>query len=118
MSEWLPTYDIDEAYSFKYKTKTRTTGGIIKDFFKGNLQRIAHRKKVINHHAPDPFDAYEWMDHLHQQYQLHPKYFFWWQIKMADMIKIYYPTSPPFKINKTTFRKIFNRYSSFVAIGR
>jgi hypothetical protein len=97
MSEWLPTYDIDEAYSFKYKTKTRTTGGIIKDFFKGNLQRIAHRKKVINHHAPDPFDAYEWMDHLHQQYQLHPKYFFLVANQNGRYDKNILPNQPAFQ---------------------
>lgn len=92
--EWLPTYDIDEAYSFMYKTAGRRIGGIAKDFFKGNLKRIIQRQKVINYKVSDPFDAYEWMDKLHQQFQLSPKYFFLVAHKNGKYDKNILPDNP------------------------
>jgi hypothetical protein len=72
----LPTYDIDEAYSYKYKARWRTTGGIIKSIFKGEWKRLKERKKVLAGRIKDPYDSYEWMNNLHQQYNLKPRYFF------------------------------------------
>ena len=72
----LPTYDVDEAYSYKLKGKWRTTGGIIKSIFKGEWEKINERKKVLTGRMEDPYDAYEWMNKLHLQYNLKPRYFF------------------------------------------
>lgn len=74
--ELLPTYDIDEAYSFKYKDWWRSAGGAIKDLLKGNFNRYTLRRNVLNNSVQDPFDSYAWMDNLHRQYQLKPCYFF------------------------------------------
>lgn len=73
---FIPTYDIDEAFSYKHKGLLRTAGGIGKAFLKGEWARISERRKVISGALPDPFDSYEWMDILHKQYRLHPRYFF------------------------------------------
>ncbi|HEX7845810.1 MAG TPA: polysaccharide deacetylase family protein [Chitinophagaceae bacterium] len=73
---FLPTYDIDEAYSYKHKTSWRTFGGIAKTFLKGQWPAIAERMKVLNGSLKDPYDAFEWMDDLHQRFQLQPRYFF------------------------------------------
>ena len=64
-----PTYDIDIAYSYKHKGLWRNIGG----FFKSpSIQRI----KVLTGGEKDPFDCYNWLHHLHQQYNLKPIYFF------------------------------------------
>lgn len=73
---FLPTYDVDEAWSFKHKSRGRTTGAAIKDLLKGNWKRFSLRQKVLKNKIQDPFDSYEWMDRLHSEYKLQPRYFF------------------------------------------
>lgn len=73
---FLPTYDIDEAYSYKYKGWFRTAGAIAKAMLHGNRDKIAERRKVVKGELRDPYDSYQWMDSLHEQHQLHPRYFF------------------------------------------
>jgi hypothetical protein len=73
---FLPTYDIDEAYSYKHKAWYRSAGAAIKDLLKGKLNKFNSRRQVLNNKADDPFDSYDWIDNLHQLYKLEPKYFF------------------------------------------
>ncbi len=73
---FLPTYDIDEAWSYKHKAWRRRTGAGIKELLRGNWDQFMTRKKVVKGTLHDPFDSYEWMDKLHQQYKLKPRYFF------------------------------------------
>lgn len=73
---FLPTYDIDEAWSFKQKQWWRSAGAAIRDFLKGDFSRFRQRRKVLNRKEPDPFDSYSWMDDLHRTYHLKPRYFF------------------------------------------
>jgi len=73
---FLPTYDIDEAFSYKYKGWFRTAGAIVKAILNGSLDKVTERRKVLKGGLQDPYDSYEWMDALHEQHQLHPRYFF------------------------------------------
>jgi hypothetical protein len=73
---FLPTYDIDIAWSFRNKGFKRNFGGLLQLFFKGKFRKMIHRIRVIKGKRQDPFDAYDWMDRLHEQYNLHPAYFF------------------------------------------
>lgn len=70
------TYDIDIAWSYRNKGFKRNAGALTKLFFSGKWRSMMHRFRVIRGKRPDPFDAYEWMDHLHQQFKLEPIYFF------------------------------------------
>jgi hypothetical protein len=72
----LPTYDIDEAYSYKHKEWWRSGGAAIKDLLKGRFDRFVLRRNVLNNKVTDPFDSYDWIDNLHGQYNLKPRYFF------------------------------------------
>jgi hypothetical protein len=74
--EFIPTYDIDEAYSYKHKAWWRIAGAIVKSLLKGELRKIRERIRVLGNRLPDPFDSYAVMDNLHQQHQLKPRYFF------------------------------------------
>jgi hypothetical protein len=67
--KWVPTYDIDIAYSYKHKGLVRNTGGFLRS-------PSAERIKVLSGSIKDPFDCYEWLNHLHKQYHLAPVYFF------------------------------------------
>jgi hypothetical protein len=73
---FLPTYDIDEAYAYKYKQWWRTAGGLLRSMINAQWSMAAERLKVLLGIRKDPFDSFEWMDHLHQQFDLRPVYFF------------------------------------------
>ena len=73
---FLPTYDIDEAYSYKHKQWWRTIGGFIRSIGKGQWLMIMERSNVLRGVMKDPYDSFEWMDQLHKQYDLKPIYFF------------------------------------------
>ncbi|MEO6228840.1 MAG: hypothetical protein ABJB11_08855 [Ferruginibacter sp.] len=66
---FLPTYDIDIAYSYKHKGFARNVGGALKH---PSLERF----KVLLGLKKDPYDAYDWLDKLHEENQLDPIYFF------------------------------------------
>ncbi len=66
---FLPTYDIDIAWSYKHKGLLRNLGGFIKS-------ASAERWQVLAGIRPDPFDSYNWLHELHTRYQLDPVYFF------------------------------------------
>ncbi len=69
MFKFIPTYDIDIAYSYKHKGLLRNFGG----FFKSpSLKRLL----VLLRLQKDPFDTFDRLDTLHQQYNLQPIYFF------------------------------------------
>jgi len=79
--EFLPTYDIDEAYSYKHKQWWRSAGAAVKDLLNAKWKKFALRRKVLNNLEPDPFDSFDWMDNLHRPYQpdsyrVKPRYFF------------------------------------------
>lgn len=69
--KFLPTYNIDIAWSYKHKGLWRSIAASIK-----NTKSISHRIKVMQGKEKDPFDSYEWMNELHKQHELKPVYFF------------------------------------------
>jgi hypothetical protein len=73
---FLPTYDIDIAWSYRNKGFKRNFWPLLRSIFGGRWRKANERIRVLKGKQPDPFDAYEWMDHLHQQYSLTPVYFF------------------------------------------
>jgi hypothetical protein len=66
---FLPTYDIDIAWSYKHKGWMRNLGGFIK-------KPTTERLKVLLGLKQDPFNCYDYLDELHKQYNLDPVYFF------------------------------------------
>jgi hypothetical protein len=74
--QFLPTYDIDEAYSYRHKSLPRTLGAIAKSIIKGQVAQVMERARGWNGTFPDPFDSYDWMDSLHDRFKLQPYYFF------------------------------------------
>lgn len=74
---FIPTYDIDEAYSYRYKVWWRSAGAALKDLLKGNWKNWQQRRLVLDGKMADPFDAYNWMDDLHRPHAtIRPHYFF------------------------------------------
>ena len=67
--KFLPTYDIDIAYSYKHKGLLRNIGGFLNS---PSTERI----KVLAGIVKDPYDCYAWLNQLHEQHNLQPVYFF------------------------------------------
>lgn len=73
---FIPTYDIDEAYSYQYKNFARNFAGAMKAIFRGKWNLVSERWNVLKGRIPDPFDSYFWIDQINERYNLDPIYFF------------------------------------------
>lgn len=72
---FIPTYDIDIAYSYHGKGLKRNAGGLFRDLLKGKISHVTERLMVLLKQHKDPFDAYDYLDKLHHDYSLEPIYF-------------------------------------------
>jgi len=73
---FLPTYDIDIAYSYRFKGFWRGLGGGVRDLIKGKLGAVFHRTFTVMRLAKDPYDTFDFLDKIHQKHGLAPIYFF------------------------------------------
>lgn len=74
--QFVLTYDIDIAWSYRHKGLLRNVGGALKSMTKGQWSMVKQRINVLRGKEQDPYDCYSWLDALHQQYHLLPLYFF------------------------------------------
>ena len=74
--KFIPTYDIDIAYSYKRKGFARNAAGIIKSMLNGQWSMMKERWAVLSGNKKDPYDNFGWLDDLHKKYKLEPIYFF------------------------------------------
>lgn len=103
--QFIPTYDIDIAWSYNNKGFFRNTGGFIKDMFTGRRAKLAERINVLSGKQKDPFDAYDWMDALHEKHNLKPYYFF----PVAEKINKYDKNISPYNFE---YRDMIKKSSS------
>jgi hypothetical protein len=73
---FLPTYDIDIAYSYLHKGIVRNLGGFAKSMWNSEWTFVKERLDVLFKKKKDPFDSFDWLHQLHQEYGLQPIYFF------------------------------------------
>jgi hypothetical protein len=66
---FIPTYDIDMAYSYQHKGWLRNAGGFLKSPSIGRIKVLLGLEK-------DPFDSFDWINELHSKRNLQPIYFF------------------------------------------
>ncbi len=90
---FIPTYDIDIAYSYRHHSVARNVGGFFKDLFKGNSTAIIERLQVLEGIKKDPYDVYEWLNLLHDSLQLKPIYFFLLAAKRKGLDKNISPSN-------------------------
>ncbi|HTI08232.1 MAG TPA: polysaccharide deacetylase family protein, partial [Puia sp.] len=74
--KFIPTYDIDMAYSYLHKGWKRNMAGLLRSLIKGEWARLVERVRVLRRRQQDPFDAYEWLDSLHLYCRMKAYYFF------------------------------------------
>jgi hypothetical protein len=95
---YIPTYDIDMAWSYFKKGFIRNTAGLLRSLFKADWDSIIDRLGVLLVFEDDPFDIYEWLDNLHEQHALQPVYFFLVAAKPGKYDKNINPKSKYFQL--------------------
>ncbi|MEO8172882.1 MAG: polysaccharide deacetylase family protein [Sediminibacterium sp.] len=107
---FVPTYDIDEAFSYLHKPLWKNVLGFFRDLLLGKLDEVVERGNVYSGRKPDPYYTFEWMDALHDRFNLHPIYFFLTIIKRGE-----YDKNLP--ANSNTLKKLYLRLSEKYTCG-
>ena len=108
--QFKPSYDIDLAWAFRHRPFHRHLGSMIKDLGQWNTDKILARIKVWSGQLADPFDRFDYLDTLHDQYQLSPQYFF----HLGDFGKLDRNISPDKKALQHLLKGIANKYSTAI----
>ncbi|HEV9036716.1 MAG TPA: polysaccharide deacetylase family protein [Puia sp.] len=108
--KFIPTYDIDSAWSYLHKGWQRNLGGAMKSIIKGEWQAFWNRTRVLQRRLRDPFDAYEWLDSLHLYCRLRPYYFFLVASRRYGVDRNISPSSP-------ALRELIQYHASGYRIG-
>jgi hypothetical protein len=74
--EFISTIDIDNAYAFKEKGIVRTAGALARSLFQFHLSVFVNRISVLLGIRHDPYDTYEELFNVQQQYNFRSVYFF------------------------------------------
>lgn len=91
---FLPTYDIDMAYSHVYKGFGRIAGAYLRALLKGDVEQINERTRVLKKKEVDPYDSFAWLRSQHEQYHLKPLYFVLSALKTTPFDKNIHPRHP------------------------
>jgi hypothetical protein len=105
---FLPTYDIDIAYSYKGKGWLRNTGGLLKDILQFRFRQVSERLRVLSGKQEDPFDTFAFLDALHANSGLQPLYFWLMAGKKSVYDKNLLPYSPQMKTLLQEHAKSYN----------
>lgn len=100
---FIPTYDIDIAWSFKHKGLWRNIGGFLRS-------PSINRLRVLSGLQKDPFDAFDWLNNIHRQFDFKPLYFF----LVAGQKGLYDKNIPP---HKTSMWKLVRQHAKKYMIG-
>jgi hypothetical protein len=73
--QFTPTYDVDYAWSYQHKGIIRTLIASLRDLIK-NKSLFAQRVRVWLKKEKDPYFTFDYLDGLHQHFNLKPIYFF------------------------------------------
>jgi len=106
---FIPTIDIDAAYSYKCKGVFRTLGGYYKSILKFDFQEILERTEVILGLKKDPFDTYNYQFKIQKEYELKPIYF----ILFAD----YGLNDKNISVNNFKFQKLIKSLGDYAEVG-
>lgn len=109
-NKFIPTYDIDIAYSYKHQSIIKNIGGFVKAIIKADIDKVIEQAKVFSGENEDPFDQYDWLDSLHKKYQLHPIYFFLVAAQKGQYDKNISP-------NKPAMRDLIKRHLAKYEVG-
>ena len=73
--QFIPTYDVDAAWSYRNKGLFRNTAAFARDLFHLDFKEVSKRWRVIIGKEKDPFDTFDLQLQLQKEFNLHPLYF-------------------------------------------
>jgi hypothetical protein len=91
---FVPTYDIDMAYSHLNKGIGRIAGAYMRALLKGDVKQISERTQVLKKKQKDPYDSFRWLRQLHKEYDYKPLYFVLSSLKRTAFDKNIHPEHP------------------------
>lgn len=91
---YLPTYDIDIAWSYKHKGGLRNAGGLVKNLLSLQPAIAAERLQVLSGVHTDPFDSFSFLKHLHTLHHYKPIYFILAALSTGPFDKNIHPMHP------------------------
>ncbi len=106
---FIPTIDIDAAYSFKNKGLTRAFGAIVRTLRNRDYEEVYHRIRVLCRLERDPFDTFELQMQLQEKYNYRAIYF----ILLAD----YGPNDKNIPHNNRYFKNLIRYLADYAEIG-
>lgn len=91
---FLPTYDIDIAFSYRHKGFWRNFGAGVLELLTLKWKSFGQRLAVCLGKKRDPFDVFGWLNGLHEKHGLRPYYFFLFAPKRGRYDKNIDPRHP------------------------
>jgi len=107
---YLPTYDIDIAWSYKHKGLVRNAGGFVKDLFGLRINDALKRVLVNMFDAQDPYYAFPFMYSLHNRFGYQPLYFVLAALKTSEYDKNISP-------NHKAMQKLIRSFAEHGTVG-
>lgn len=92
---FLPTYDVDEAFSYRHKPLWKNILGFFRDLLQSKLEQVVERGNVYSGRKQDPYDTFDWIESLHEKYNLTPTWFFLTILKRGEYDKNLHAGSKP-----------------------
>lgn len=92
---FLPTYDIDIAWSYKNKGLKRSIGGFVKDILSGRISAAINRLTATS--DKDPYYSFDSIAALHKKHNYTPIYFVLAALQTGEFDKNISPSHPAMK---------------------
>ena len=106
---FVPTYDVDAAWSYKHKGIYRTIGGFLKDLAAGDRERIRERHQVLRGKRKDPFDSFDFQFELQKEFKIKPIYFI--------LCGEYDTNDKNISLRKEAFRNLIKHLGDYADVG-
>lgn len=106
---FIPTYDVDAAWSYKNKGIFRTLASSARDILNFDFQEFKTRWKVIFGKKADPFDTFDYQMQLQKQLNLHPLYFI--------LCGEYDLNDKNISLRNTNFQNLIKRLGDYAKVG-
>jgi hypothetical protein len=107
---FIPTYDVDIAYAYRYQPIWKNVLGFYRDLLKADFDKVLERGNVYSGKQKDPFDVFEWLDALHTECHIQPIYFF-----MAIIERGKYDKN--LKLSSRGLQRLYRRLSAIYDTG-
>jgi len=106
---FMPTIDVDAAWSIRSKGLVRTIGGYMKDLINLDFTELKSRTQVLLRLKKDPFDTFDLLQSLHEKCRLKPRFF----ILFAD----YGLNDKNIPVNNYSFQSLVKSLADYAKVG-